>query len=262
MTDTEVQPRRLRRNRSIYQVHYGLPRAEREARPLVMPFDSLEIQAYGKQVAGHTSSQDKQFLGLLQCNNGTILKPIIKECQRREVDFYSHLAATSEPDLVELRSYVPVYYGCRRFTYNGHEQEYIILEDIVERMLEPCIMDVKIVPETRVFDQCVLPVMTYGAETWSLTVGLLERLKVTQRAMERAMLGVSLRDRIRNTEIRRRTKVTDIAGKICKLNPRSVNESMCVLILLRALLQDHMHTHVAAHAAGGGGEGGAAKSAA
>ncbi|KAI8427201.1 hypothetical protein MSG28_014804 [Choristoneura fumiferana] len=59
--------------------------------------------------------------------------------------------------------------------------------------------------------------MTYGAETWSLTVGLLERLKVTQRAMERAMLGVSLRDRIRNTEIRRRTKVTDIAGKICKL---------------------------------------------
>ncbi|KAI8421195.1 hypothetical protein MSG28_008264 [Choristoneura fumiferana] len=42
-------------------------------------------------------------------------------------------------------------------------------------------------------------------------------LQVTQRAMERAMLGVSLRHRIRNTEIRRRTKVTDMAGKICKL---------------------------------------------
>ncbi|KAI8420445.1 hypothetical protein MSG28_008935 [Choristoneura fumiferana] len=37
--------------------------------------------------------------------------------------------------------------------------------------------------KTRVFDQCVLPVMIYGAETWSLTVGLLERLRVTQRAM-------------------------------------------------------------------------------
>ncbi|KAG7295523.1 hypothetical protein JYU34_004177 [Plutella xylostella] len=58
----------------------------------------------------------------------------------------------------------------------------------------------------------MLPVMTYGAETWSL--GLLNRLGVTQRAMERAMLGVSLRDRIRNEEIRRRTKVTDMAYRV------------------------------------------------
>ncbi|CAH2268372.1 jg15826 [Pararge aegeria aegeria] len=35
--------------------------------------------------------------------------------------------------------------------------------------------------------------------------------------MERAMLGVSLRDRIRNVEIRRRTKVTDIAQQVAKL---------------------------------------------
>ncbi|CAH2228963.1 jg50 [Pararge aegeria aegeria] len=38
-----------------------------------------------------------------------------------------------------------------------------------------------------------------------------------QRAMERAMLGVPLRDRIRNVEIRRRTKVTDIAQRVAKL---------------------------------------------
>ncbi|CAH2248562.1 jg24159 [Pararge aegeria aegeria] len=59
--------------------------------------------------------------------------------------------------------------------------------------------------------------MTYGSETWSLTMGLIRRLRVTQRAMERAMLGVSLRDRIRNVEIRRRTKVTDIAQRVAKL---------------------------------------------
>ncbi|VVC89536.1 unnamed protein product [Leptidea sinapis] len=40
---------------------------------------------------------------------------------------------------------------------------------------------------------------------------------VAQRAMERAMLGVSLRDRIRNEEIRRRTKVTGIVQMIAKL---------------------------------------------
>ncbi|CAH2237951.1 jg4645 [Pararge aegeria aegeria] len=35
--------------------------------------------------------------------------------------------------------------------------------------------------------------------------------------MARVMLGVSLRDQIRNEEIRRRTKVTDIAQRVAKL---------------------------------------------
>ncbi|CAH2241930.1 jg17114 [Pararge aegeria aegeria] len=48
-------------------------------------------------------------------------------------------------------------------------------------------------------------------------MGLIRRLRVTQRAMERAMLGVSLRDEIRNEEIRRRTRVTDIAQRVAKL---------------------------------------------
>ncbi|CAH2241458.1 jg15655 [Pararge aegeria aegeria] len=59
--------------------------------------------------------------------------------------------------------------------------------------------------------------MTYGTETWSLTLGLIRRLRVTQWAMERAMLGVSLRDQIRNEEIRKRTRVTDIAQRVAKL---------------------------------------------
>ncbi|CAH2238553.1 jg6810 [Pararge aegeria aegeria] len=48
-------------------------------------------------------------------------------------------------------------------------------------------------------------------------MGLIRRLRVTQRAMERAMLGVSLRDLIRNEEISRRTRVTDIAQRVAKL---------------------------------------------
>ncbi|KAI8440612.1 hypothetical protein MSG28_001831 [Choristoneura fumiferana] len=58
-------------------------------------------------------------------------------------------------------------------------------------------------------------VMTYGSETWCFTLGLINRLRVAQRAMERAMLGVSLRDRIRNEEIR--TRVIDIAKRISLL---------------------------------------------
>ncbi|KAI8440552.1 hypothetical protein MSG28_001794 [Choristoneura fumiferana] len=71
--------------------------------------------------------------------------------------------------------------------------------------------------KTKVFNQCVLPVMTYGAETWTLTLGLVHKFKVAQRAMERAMLGVSLKDRIRNEVIRQRTKVIDIAHRISTL---------------------------------------------
>ncbi|CAH2218440.1 jg4419 [Pararge aegeria aegeria] len=59
--------------------------------------------------------------------------------------------------------------------------------------------------------------MTYGSETRSLAMGLIRRLRVTQRSMERAIeLGVSLRDQIRNEEIRRRTRVTDIAQRVSK----------------------------------------------
>ncbi|CAH2235488.1 jg1847 [Pararge aegeria aegeria] len=48
-------------------------------------------------------------------------------------------------------------------------------------------------------------------------MGLIRKLRVTKRAMESAMLGVSLRDQIRNKKIRRRTRVTDIAQRVAKL---------------------------------------------
>ena len=62
----------------------------------------------------------------------------------------------------------------------------------------------------------VLPVMTYGAETWTLTVELVHKIKVAQRGMKRAVLGVSLADEIRNEVIRERTKLTVIARRISK----------------------------------------------
>lgn len=57
-------------------------------------------------------------------------------------------------------------------------------------------------------------VTVYGAETWSLSKQAIIKLQVTQRAMERVMLVISLCDHINNTEIKR-TKLTDIASD-CK----------------------------------------------
>ena len=53
----------------------------------------------------------------------------------------------------------------------------------------------------KVFDQCVLPVMTYGSEPLTLTTANDNKLMVTQRKMKRSMLGVSLRDHIRNEDL-------------------------------------------------------------
>ncbi|CAH2209422.1 jg21674, partial [Pararge aegeria aegeria] len=84
------------------------------------------------------------------------------------------------------------------------------LRDIFSSEIPQCL-------KTKVFEQCVFPLMNYVSETWTLTMGIIRSLRITQRAMERAMLGVSLRDQIRNEEIRRRTRVTDIAQRLAKL---------------------------------------------
>lgn len=48
------------------------------------------------------------------------------------------------------------------------------------------------------------------AETMSLTKKFAKILETVQRPMETTILGISLRDRIRNTEIKCKTKVKDI----------------------------------------------------
>lgn len=70
--------------------------------------------------------------------------------------------------------------------------------------------------KTKVFNKCVLRVMTYGAETLVLTVLLGHNLKVvkSQRPIERAMLGGSLRYLIRNEMIRQGTGIIDIVHRI------------------------------------------------
>ena len=69
----------------------------------------------------------------------------------------------------------------------------------------------------KVYNECILPVTTYGLETTAINRANAEKLRVHQRAIERRMLGISLRDKIRNTEIRRRTKVSDVMEKISRL---------------------------------------------
>ena len=61
-----------------------------------------------------------------------------------------------------------------------------------------------------VMDQCILPTMTYGCQTWSLNKQTTNKLRTAQRAIERKMSDLKLKDKTPCSEIRRRTKIIDI----------------------------------------------------
>ena len=62
----------------------------------------------------------------------------------------------------------------------------------------------------QVYNSCVLPAMTYGAETWTLTKQAQNKLAAAQTKMERSMLNITYKDRRTNIWVRERTKLIDI----------------------------------------------------
>ena len=52
----------------------------------------------------------------------------------------------------------------------------------------------------QVFNSCVLPAMTYGAETWTLTKHAHNKLAPAQTKMVRSMLNITYRDRKTNIQ--------------------------------------------------------------
>ncbi len=69
----------------------------------------------------------------------------------------------------------------------------------------------------KVYNQCVQAAMTYGCQTWALTKRMQEKLQTTQRSMERAMIGITRRDRKTNIWIRQQTGIKDIVVRIKEL---------------------------------------------
>ena len=65
-----------------------------------------------------------------------------------------------------------------------------------------------------IYNACVLPPMTYGAETWPLTILAKNKLAAEQTAMERSMLNITCRDRKPNIWVRENTKVTYVIEQV------------------------------------------------
>ena len=82
--------------------------------------------------------------------------------------------------------------------------------------------------KTRVYDQCVLPVLTYGSQVWTFTKANMDKIAKTQRSMERQMLGIKLSDRKRIEWIRERTKVRDARVEVAGLKWRYAGHNVRV----------------------------------
>ena len=78
-----------------------------------------------------------------------------------------------------------------------------IQRDLSKQIITICI-------ERKVFNQCIIPTMTYSCQTWSLKKDIVKKVKVFQRNIERKILVLKQIDRIPSSTIRERTKGDDI----------------------------------------------------
>ena len=82
--------------------------------------------------------------------------------------------------------------------------------------------DKKVASSTKadLFNSAVLPVLLYGCETWNTTLAEERKLAVTQRAMERRIVGVSRLQHITNEELRSKSGVKDVVEEMFKRKSR------------------------------------------
>ncbi len=69
----------------------------------------------------------------------------------------------------------------------------------------------------RVFQSCIIPVLTYGAQTWTLIKNNMKRLRTTQYATLRSILGVKIKDKLCLNYIRGKTNCKNMGYTIIKL---------------------------------------------
>lgn len=77
--------------------------------------------------------------------------------------------------------------------------------------------EIKLSVKSKLYNTCVLPVLTYGCQTWALTKAQSKKLETCQTAMERSMLDLRKSDRVQNKTIRNRTKIQNVTTRIRKL---------------------------------------------
>ena len=104
-----------------------------------------------------------------------------------------------------LKVGLKIHKGKTKYMTNHADSEDILID---QEILQDKQLPISL--KKQVMDQCILPTMTYGCQTWSLNKQMTNKLRTAQRAMERKMLDLKLKDKIPCSEIRKRTKVINI----------------------------------------------------
>jgi len=112
---------------------------------LNISIESSEVIPLETQIAGHGSCNDGKR-GLLRHGSGLVLKPVQAPPKgRREVAFYQKLSTSSNETDIQFKSLTAKYFGTKSVTLSsGDVIEYLVLENLTQRMTKPCVMDVKI----------------------------------------------------------------------------------------------------------------------
>ena len=58
----------------------------------------------------------------------------------------------------------------------------------------------------KILEKCILLVLIYDSQTWTLTRRQAQKLLTTQRAMERNITGIKIRDKVGNVKVNRLTR--------------------------------------------------------
>jgi hypothetical protein len=70
---------------------------------------------------------------------------------------------------------------------------------------------INIILRLEAIQTCVIPVLIYGSQTWTFTKRQTQAIQICPRKMERKVLGINLKDRMRNEELTRRSGIEDAA---------------------------------------------------
>ena len=77
--------------------------------------------------------------------------------------------------------------------------------------------DIKLKTKLRIFNTCVIPVLTYGSESWSITKTMENKLNATENMWLRRLLRIKYTKHVTNEEIRKKTRQTMISIRIKKI---------------------------------------------
>lgn len=118
---------------------------------LKIEIKSSDVKPLLTQIAGHGSNNDGRR-GLLMHESGLVLKPVQAPPKgTREVSFYQQLSTSESPVDLTLTSLTARFYGTESVRHPGPSHtfsDYLVLENLTEGFVKPCVMDLKVGAET------------------------------------------------------------------------------------------------------------------